>query len=130
MLGTRGFSVWAATPERLHRHGRGGLVPASRLLVFASQSECDKIASWRAGEESRSGGPVAKFDFVPSSDAPAFLSSEFIVGEKPPAEFGGLRVMGSYGHAWIVPDRADTEFLRIDRRDQRAEQPAKRGRLP
>lgn len=83
-------------------HGYG-LTPGSRILVFANESECDKIASWRAGEESRSSGPVAKHDFVPSSDAPAFLSSEFIVGEKPPAEYNKLRIMGSYGRAWIVP---------------------------
>jgi len=83
-------------------HGYG-LTPGSRILVFANESECDKIASWRAGEESRSSGPKAKHDFVPSSDAPAFLSSEFIVGEKPPAEWNNLRVMGSYGRAWIVP---------------------------
>lgn len=84
-------------------HHGYGLTPGSRILVFANESECDKIASWRAGEESRTSGPKANHDFIPSSDAPAFLSSEFIVGEKPPAEWNKLRVMGSYGRAWIVP---------------------------
>ena len=83
-------------------HGYGS-VQGSRILVFASQTLCDQIASWRKGEESRSGGPVAKFDFIPSSDAPAYLSSEFIVGQTPPAEYNNLKVMGSYGHALIVP---------------------------
>jgi hypothetical protein len=83
-------------------HGFGS-VQGSRILVFASQTLCDQIASWRKGEESRAGGPVAKFDFVPSSDAPPFLSSEFIVGTTPPSEYNNLRVMGSYGHALIVP---------------------------
>ena len=83
-------------------HGYG-TTQGSRILVFASQTLCDQIASWRKGEESRSGGPVAKFDFIPSSDAPAYLSSEFIVGNTPPAEYNNLRVMGAYGHALIVP---------------------------
>lgn len=83
-------------------HGYG-TTQGSRILVFASQNLCDQIAGWRAGEESRTGGPVAKFDFIPSADAPPFLSSEFIVGTTPPAEYNNLRVMGSYGHALIVP---------------------------
>lgn len=83
-------------------HGYGS-VQGSRILVFASQTLCDQIAGWRKGEESRTGGPVAKYDFVPSSDAPPFLSSEFVVGTTPPSEYNNLRVMGSYGHALIVP---------------------------
>lgn len=83
-------------------HGYG-TVQGSRILVFASQTLCDQMAGWRKGEESRSDGPVAKFDFVPSADAPAYLSSEFIVGQTPPSEYNNLRVMGSYGHALIVP---------------------------
>lgn len=90
-------------------HGYG-TTEGSRVLVFASQNLCDKIASWRKGEESRSGGPVAKFDFIPSATAPAFLTSEFVVGQAPPDRFGanaqgqgGLPVAGSYGHALIVP---------------------------
>ncbi|WP_234791263.1 hypothetical protein [Mycolicibacterium fortuitum] len=83
-------------------HGYG-TTQGNRILVFASQNLCDQMASWRKGEESRTGGPVAKFDFVPSADAPAYLSSEFIVGNTPPSEYNNLRVMGSYGHALIVP---------------------------
>lgn len=86
----------------IQHHGYG-TTQGSRILVFASQTLCDQIASWRKGEESRAGGPVAKFDFVPSADAPAFLSSEFVVGQTPPSEYNNLRVMGSYGHALIVP---------------------------
>lgn len=83
-------------------HGYG-TTQGSRILVFASQTLCDQIMSWRKGEESRSGGPKALFDAIPSSDAPAYLSSEFVVGQTPPAEYQNLRVMGSYGHALIVP---------------------------
>lgn len=86
----------------IREHGYG-TTEGSRILVFASQNLCDQMASWRKGEESRTDGPVAKFDFVPSADAPAYLSSEFIVGQTPPSEYNNLAVAGSYGHALIVP---------------------------
>jgi len=83
-------------------HGYG-LNPGSRILVFANENECDRIASWRAGVESRSGGPVAKHDFIPSSDAVPFMSSDAVIGAVPPAEFNRLRITGSYGRALIAP---------------------------
>ncbi|MFA5710190.1 hypothetical protein [Mycolicibacterium sp.] len=86
----------------IREHGYG-TTQGSRILVFASQTLCDQIAGWRKGEESRESGPVAKFDFIPSADAPAYLSSEFVVGNTPPSEYNNLAVAGSYGHALIVP---------------------------
>jgi hypothetical protein len=89
-------------------HGYG-TTPGSRILVFCNQAEADRIAGWRAGEESRApvnpetSGPIAKFDFIPSADAPAYLTSEFIVGDKPPSDVNGLACVGSYGRALIVP---------------------------
>lgn len=83
-------------------HGYG-TTQGSRILVFASQTLCDQIAGWRKGEESRPGGPVARFDAIPSSDSPAYLSSEFIVGQTPPSEYNNLRVQCGYGHALVIP---------------------------
>jgi hypothetical protein len=79
-----------------------GTSPGSKLLVFCNQAEADRIAGWRAGETSAN-SQVAKFDFVPSSTAAPFLSSEFLVGEKPPADVNGLECIGSYGRALILP---------------------------
>lgn len=86
----------------VREHGYG-LTAGSRILVFASENYCDQILSWRKGFPSRTDGPVAKFDGIPSADAPPYLTSDFIVGQTPPAEWKNVRVMGSYGHALIVP---------------------------
>ncbi|MFL0243407.1 hypothetical protein [Mycobacterium sp. SMC-17] len=75
----------------------------SRILVFANATETDKIAGWQSGAESRPGGPVAKFDFIPSADAPPYLTTKTIVGATAPADLDGLRITGSYGDAWIIP---------------------------
>lgn len=79
-----------------------GLRLGSQLLILANPAESELIQSWRAGEESRAGGPVAKYDFVKSSNAPAYLSSENVHGAIPPADYHGLVVQGSYGKAWLI----------------------------
>lgn len=93
-------------------HGYGRAV-GSRILIIANISECEKIATWRAGEESRAPvnpettGPIARYDFIPSTDAPPYLTDKNIVGAVAPADLNGLRVLGSYGVAWVI----DTELI-------------------
>lgn len=41
-------------------------------------------------------------DFIPSAAAPPRLTNEQIVGDKAPAEWGGLPVLGSYGPAYVI----------------------------
>jgi len=88
----------------IREHGYG-TVQGSRILVLASENTIDTIMGFRKGEASRAGvdAPVAKYDAIPSADAPAYLSSDFIVGQTPPSEYNNLRVAGSYGHALLVP---------------------------
>ncbi|MFL0289332.1 hypothetical protein ACJH6H_29355 [Mycobacterium sp. SMC-21] len=86
----------------IREHGYG-TTQGSRILVLASENTIDQVMGFRKGEESRTGGPIAKFDAIASADAPAYLSSEFIVGQTPPSEYNNLRVAGSYGHALLVP---------------------------
>jgi len=85
----------------IQSHGYG-VQPGSQLLVLCHQDEGEAIASWRAGVESRAGGPKARFDFVPSDGHPPILTSESIVGQAPPTEYGGLRVQGAYGPGWVI----------------------------
>ncbi|MGV0770209.1 hypothetical protein [Mycobacterium syngnathidarum] len=83
-------------------HGYG-VSQGSQLLVLCNTVEADFIASWRAGVESRpSSGILAKFDFVPSASAPAYLSEETIHGAQAPAKYENLPVLGSYGRAWVI----------------------------
>ncbi len=81
-----------------------GTRPGSQLIILANPTEGESIQGWRAGVESRPGGPKAKWDFVPSSNAPAWISAENIHGAIPPAEHAatGLKIQGAYGKAWLI----------------------------
>lgn len=45
---------------------------------------------------------IPKFDFIASSNAPAYLSNEEVHGAKPPPDYNGLPVTGSYGNALLI----------------------------
>lgn len=83
-------------------HGYGRAI-GSQILVIANQSETDKIATWRSGEASRPSGPISKFDFIPSEQAPPYLTDKTIVGKLAPSELAGVKVIGSYGESWVIP---------------------------
>jgi hypothetical protein len=73
----------------------------ARMFILANPAQADIIAGFRAGIVNNNAS-IAKFDFIPSVGAPAFISAETINGERPPATFGGLKIVGSYGDAYIV----------------------------
>ncbi|OHT85278.1 hypothetical protein [Mycobacteroides saopaulense] len=79
-----------------------GISSSSQLLIFANPAQGEAIATFRAGQESRPGGPIAKHDFIRSSNAPAYLTQDTIIGRTPPGEYAGLPVSGSYGPAWLI----------------------------
>lgn len=80
----------------VEHHGYGLTENGDRLIVLANPMEAEVIRGFRAGVND------AKFDFIPSTDAPAFITDETIVGDRPPGSFNGLKVVGSYGDAWVV----------------------------
>ncbi|WP_278313736.1 hypothetical protein [Lolliginicoccus levis] len=90
-----------------------GRQAGSQLLILANPQEAAAISAFRAGEESRptEGGetsaPIAKYDFVRSASAPAYLTQDNIVGKVAPGEFHNLPVLGSYGPAWLI----ESEFI-------------------
>ena len=59
------------------------------------------ISAWRAGIE-YGGNSTPKWDFIPSSIQPAFMTIEHVVGAIPPPEYNGLKVQGAYGDAWFI----------------------------
>lgn len=79
-----------------------GRSQGSQLLILANPTDGEYITTWKSGVASRSGGPLAKWDFIRSSTAPAYLTQETIVGKVPPGDFNGLPVQGSYGPAWLI----------------------------
>jgi hypothetical protein len=88
--------------RNITEHGYGQKDTASQLLILANPEESEIIQSFRAGQESRSGGPEARFDFVPSLGAPPYLIEGAMVGQPVPATYGGLPVLGSYGQGLLV----------------------------
>jgi hypothetical protein len=81
-------------------HGYG-ITPGSQLVLLVNPAESEHVQSWRAGQENAN-TQTAKWDFVPSSNAPAWISAENIHGQIPPPDFHGLKVLGSYGKAWVI----------------------------
>lgn len=83
--------------------GKGfGLGDGSQLLILANPLESEHIQTFRQGEESRDGGPVAARSFIPSKTAPAYLQPDNIIGEPVSGDFYGLKVLVSYGPAWLI----------------------------
>uniref|UniRef100_A0A5Q5CJB2 Uncharacterized protein n=1 Tax=Mycobacterium sp. (strain JLS) TaxID=164757 RepID=A0A5Q5CJB2_MYCSJ len=87
---------------RMIRSKGYGIDGRSQILVLCNEAEAELIATWRAGEESRTGGPVAKFDFIPSKKAPPFWTGESVVGRVAPDEYHGHDILGTYGHGWVL----------------------------
>lgn len=89
--------------KHIKHHGYGS-TQAARFLLLAHPDdvEASLMTSWRAGVEYRTGAPKPNYDFIVTSNAPAFLTSERIQGETPPPEYGGLPVLGSYGGALVI----------------------------
>lgn len=76
--------------------GKGyGADGRGRLLVFAHSDQMPAIRRFRATDVD--GG----FDFIPSSDAPAYLSADDIIGTVAPGVYGRIPIAGSYGPAWV-----------------------------
>lgn len=78
-----------------------GVGAGSQILIIAGPSESEAIQSWRAGVASRSSGPLAKFDFLPSSSAPPFIREGTLIGTAAPDKYEDLEILGSYGHGWL-----------------------------
>lgn len=75
-----------------------GIGANERVVIVVHPSQGEVIRGFRAGVD---GSP---YDFIPSESAPAYLSTEYIVGDKPPAQIGGLTVIGAFGKALVVED--------------------------
>ncbi|CAN5578176.1 hypothetical protein BH09ACT7_BH09ACT7_16130 [soil metagenome] len=88
--------------QRLTTEHGYGQTRGSQLLLLCSENEAEVISSLRAGVANNN-TKIAKYDFIPSAGAPAYLSSQSIVGTVAPGELDGIKVIGSYGRLWVVP---------------------------
>jgi hypothetical protein len=107
-------------------HGYGLKENGQQLLVFCHYDESVLIQSFQANEPSRTGGPDARFSFIPSIAAPPYLSPDFLIGTPAPSTFGGLDVVGSYGPGYIIESSYISFGVRRHRCDGRAGKPGQR----
>lgn len=84
-----------------HGFGLGGNRGQLVAMFNPEDVEDSALTSWRAGVVN-SNTKKAKFDFIPSGQAPAFLTAEHRVGAAPPDDIDGVPVLGSYGKTFIV----------------------------
>lgn len=87
--------------DHIQEHGYGLRASSEQIVIFVHPSDFDVIRTFRRDPNDALLHP---FDFVPSVNAPAYLSPDEIVGDKAPASYQGLSIEGSYGDAWIHSD--------------------------
>lgn len=88
--------------SHIREHGYGAQSGRFVVLMHPNDVQTSLITSWRAGVQYRTGGPLPKFDFIVSSNAPARLTSERVEGAAPPPDYAGQPVVGSYGGALLI----------------------------
>lgn len=87
--------------KHVQEHGYG--VNDGQLVLLCNPAEADVISTFRVGTESATGIYPAH-DFIPSEGSPAFFAPNEIVGKRAPEKFNRLRVSGSYGPLYVIPD--------------------------
>jgi hypothetical protein len=89
--------------ESVQEHGHGLRNTSERVVIFMHPSEGKIARGFRAGVSS------SPWDFIPATDAPAYLTDLTVVGDKPAPEYSGIPIFGSYGDAllsesYLIPD--------------------------
>lgn len=84
-----------------HGYGLGGGRGQLVAMFNPEDVEASALTSWRAGVENAN-GKKARFDFIVSGNAPAYLTAENRVGAAPPDDIDGVPVLGSYGKAHVI----------------------------
>lgn len=80
--------------RHVQHHGHGDVSRGSRVVVFVNPAEAEVARSITRGATSA-------VDFIPSVNAPAFLTDQTIVGDRAPAALGRIPLFGSLGSAWL-----------------------------
>lgn len=75
-------------------HGYGDQSRGGRIVVFVHPNEAEVLRGVTKGATS-------SVDFINSVSAPAFLTDQTLVGDRPPAALGRIPIFGSLGAAWL-----------------------------
>ncbi|MFN3005707.1 hypothetical protein ACK12G_20805 [Mycolicibacterium wolinskyi] len=78
-----------------------GIDDGTQIIIAANPTESEIIQSFKKGQENNN-SQTASHDFIPSKNAPAYLTDQTIVGELAPEEYGGIKIDGQYGYGWLA----------------------------
>lgn len=87
-----------ALADTIQEHGFGLRASNEQIIIMVNPAQADVITTFRRDPLNQAQNP---FDFIPSVSAPAYLTDVTIVGDKAPATYNTLDLIGSYGDAWI-----------------------------
>lgn len=87
--------------KAVHEHGFGIQERGQQLVILANAVESEAIQSWRAGVENEN-SQTARYDFIPSTNAPARIEDGTLFGTEPAGDFHGVPIKGSYGPALLA----------------------------
>lgn len=75
----------------------------TQLVVIAGKAIVKEIRKFKAGSTNNN-SKTAQWDFIPAPNQPAqfVTGAEGLLGERPPNNWNGLPVQGSYGNALII----------------------------
>ncbi|KQR89086.1 hypothetical protein [Microbacterium sp. Leaf179] len=104
----------------IQEHGHGLRESNEQLIIMVNPAQMDAISSWRKGE-ANANGAVAKYDFIPATSAPAYLTDLTIVGDRSPSQFSGLALEGSIRRRVVDEELLRSGQLPDRRRDRRGE---------
>lgn len=74
------------------------------LIIMVNKAQAAVIRNFRQGQAVN--GVTANYDFIPSANQPPMIlpNDQGLLGERPPDQWNGLVVIGSYRGAYIVED--------------------------
>lgn len=89
--------------DHIEEHGYS-IENGTQLVIMVNKAQAREIRKFRMGETNNN-GKIANYDFIPSSNQPTLiLPNEGLLGSRPPSEWNGLRVIGSYRDAYVIED--------------------------
>lgn len=95
-------SHFEAMRKHVMHHGYAETQAAQLILfIHPDDVETSGMTAWRAGIE-YTAGETPNFDFIVSSSAPAYLTTQHIEGTPPPPEYNSLPVLGSYAGVFVI----------------------------
>lgn len=94
--------------DHIEEHGYS-IANGTTLIHLVNKAQARVIRTFKMGVANQN-GIVPAYDFIPSDNQPPQLvSSEGLLGSRPPSMWNGLRVLGSYRDALIIEDNAIPE---------------------